>query len=124
MQLGTHAHTHTHTSVQAHDLAVALIESAWHTNTHSIQAYDYAVFCSSPTERAFEAGTELKDGDRDNSIFVSAFKHHLQHGSLKERLDTLLTDAAAGGYAQEIVLNPGLCSFNLKPLNSNWPYYW
>lgn len=49
-------------------------------------------------ERAYEAGegTELREEDRDNSIFVSAFKRHLQSGSLKERLDTLLTDAAAG----------------------------
>lgn len=49
-------------------------------------------------ERAYEAGAgpELKEEDRDNSIFVSAFKRHLQSGSLKERLDTLLTDAAAG----------------------------
>lgn len=51
-------------------------------------------------ERAYEAGAgqELKEEDRDNSIFVSAFKRHLQSGSLKERLDTLLTDAAAGQY--------------------------
>lgn len=49
-------------------------------------------------ERAYEAGTgpELKEEERDNSIFVSAFKRHLQSGSLRERLDTLLTDAAAG----------------------------
>ena len=61
----------------------------------------FAVLHSSPMERAFEAGagTELKEEDRDNSIFVSAFKRHLQYGSLKERLDTLLTDAAAGGCA-------------------------
>ena len=53
---------------------------------------------SSPMERAYEAGAglELKEEDRDNSIFVSALKKHLQQGSLKERLDTLLTDAAAG----------------------------
>ena len=53
---------------------------------------------SSPMERAYEAGAgpELKEEDRDNSIFVSAFKRHLQAGSLGERLDTLLTDAAAG----------------------------
>ena len=54
-------------------------------------------------ERAYEAGAgqELKEEDRDNSIFVSAFKRHLQAGSLKERLDTLLTDAAAGGFGEE-----------------------
>ncbi len=57
-------------------------------------------------ERAYEAGAgqELKEEDRDNSIFVSAFKRHLQSGSLKERLDTLLTDAAAGEFLYDDTL--------------------
>lgn len=58
--------------------------------------------CPTPStraERAYEAGAvadALKEQDKNNSIFVSALKEHLQNGTLKERLDTLLSDAAAG----------------------------
>ncbi len=65
----THPHTHTH------------------THTHSTRA-----------ERAYEASTEaesLQEKDKNNSIFVSALKEHLDDGTLNQRLDTLLTDAAA-----------------------------
>lgn len=73
---------------------------------------------SSPMERAFEAGSgsEIKEEDRDNSIFVSAFKRHLQSGSgsLKERLDTLLTDSAAGKRIRFLNLYPFLILIHLK----------
>ncbi len=58
-----------------------------HTHTHSTRA-----------ERAYEASTEaesLQEKDKNNSIFVSALKEHLDDGTLNQRLDTLLTDAAA-----------------------------
>ncbi len=54
---------------------------------------------SSPSGRAFEAGkpsTALPEGERENSIFVSALKEHFQKRTLDERIDVLLTQAANG----------------------------
>ena len=53
--------------------------------------------CSSPSERAYEVDTNnpnfsIPAGEKENSIFVSALKK----SDLKERIDRLLTDAAAG----------------------------
>ena len=52
---------------------------------------------SSPSERAYEVDTNnpnfsIPAGEKENSIFVSALKK----SDLKERIDRLLTDAAAG----------------------------
>lgn len=41
----------------------------------------------------------LDPSDRENSIFVAALKEHCQKGSLTERFDVLLTDAAEGDVA-------------------------
>lgn len=61
-----------------------------YSSTHSL--------CSTRTEKAYEAGydaDQLQEQDKNNSIFVSALKEHLQRGTLNERLDTLFSDAAA-----------------------------
>ncbi len=54
--------------------------------------------CSTRAERAYEASMDadvLREKDKHNSIFVSALKEHLDNGTLDQRLDTLLSDAAA-----------------------------
>ena len=84
----THIHIHirTHTHIHLHTCTHTRI----HTHTH---------MHSSPSERAFEPGAptaSLPKDERENSIFVSALKEHFQKGSLNERIDVLLTDAAEG----------------------------
>ncbi len=67
-------------------------------------SYIAVSLCSSPSGRAFEhaAGkpsSDLPAEERENSIFVSALKEHFQKGTLNERIDVLLTQAARGQHA-------------------------
>ena len=85
-----------HSSHSPHPPTQFTLSSPFHT-VHTLLTLPH----SSPAGRAYEAGNSttlnsLPPEDRDNSIFVSALKEHFQKGTLSERVDHLLSNAAEG----------------------------